>query len=115
MSETPLQRTENIHFDIHLNNENLPVAINWTASDSPYAEPQQCKAMMVAVWDDLSKQTMRMDLWTKNMQIDEMEHFFFQTLATMADTYKKATGNTMAAKEIKNFAQKFKQLTENQQ
>jgi gliding motility-associated protein GldC len=36
---------------------------------------------------------MRIDLWTKEMPVDEMKIFFHQTLVAMSDTFHRATGD----------------------
>jgi gliding motility-associated protein GldC len=41
---------------------------------------------MLSVWDSKSKESMRIDLWTKEMPVDEMKIFFHQTLVAMSDT-----------------------------
>jgi gliding motility-associated protein GldC len=32
--------------------------------------------MMLALWDQSYKNTLRIDLWTKDMPVDEMKRFF---------------------------------------
>ena len=65
------------------------------------------KAMLLAFWDADKRQSLRIDLWTKDMTIDDMNDFFFQTFLSMADTYKRATNNEDVAAEIKHFARAF--------
>jgi gliding motility-associated protein GldC len=48
---------------------------------------------MLSVWDSKSKESLRIDLWTKEMPVDEMKIFFHQTLVTMSDTFYRATGD----------------------
>ena len=60
--------------------------------------------MCVAFWDSVDKSALRIDLWTSDMMVDEMEDFFYQTLVTMADTYQRATGFADLSSEIKNCA-----------
>src|SRR5436189_4750272 len=93
--------------------------IAWHASDTPAENAQQAKAMMMALWDGAEKTALRIDLWTKDMMVDEMADFFFQTMMTMADTYGRATNHKEMVGEMKKFAQDFyqkfreKQLKEN--
>ncbi len=81
--------------------------IEWQADDSPNAKPQDAKAMILALWDAETKNSLRIDLWTEDMTVDDMNDFFFQTLLTMADTYQNATGDRNLMAEIKIFAQQF--------
>lgn len=97
----------------------VPDSISWTASDTSAENAQKAKAMMIAFWDSADKAALRIDLWTKDMMVDEMADFFFQTLMTMADTYGRATKYTEQVDEMKKFAHGFydkfkeKQLKEN--
>ena len=80
---------------------------------------RKAKAFLLSLWDGADKTALRIDLWTKDMMVDEMEDFFYQTLMTMADTYQRATRHDDLAVEMKNFAKTFyqksraKQLKEN--
>jgi gliding motility-associated protein GldC len=44
---------------------------------------------MLSVWDSKVKESMRIDLWTKEMPVDEMKIFFHQTLVAMSDTFHR--------------------------
>ncbi len=81
--------------------------IEWQADDSPEAKLQDAKAMILALWDSESRTSMRVDLWTKDMTVDDMNDFFFQTFLSMADSYQNATGDQNLMAEIKIFAQQF--------
>lgn len=62
---------------------------------------------MLAFWDGSEKTALRIDLWTKDMMMDEMADFYFQTLMTMGDTFERATGKKELAEDIKKFANQF--------
>ena len=81
--------------------------IKWEADDAPQPGTQDAKAMILALWDAEARNSMRIDLWTKDMTVEDMNDFFFQTLLTMADTYKTATNNKDLMAEIKIFAREF--------
>ncbi len=97
----------NILIEIELDNDKIPENISWKASDSTADEKQHAKAMMLAFWDGADKSAMRIDLWTKEMMVDEMADFFFQAIHSMADTYQRATGYEEQVAAMKNFAQDF--------
>jgi len=63
--------------------------------------------MMLAFWDGQDKTALRIDLWTKEMMMDEMADFFYQTMMTMADTYRRATQNEEMTGDLKKFAKDF--------
>jgi gliding motility-associated protein GldC len=96
-----------ITIDVQLDPEKVPQQITWRASDSTADMGQKAKAMMLAFWDGTDKSALRIDLWTKEMMVDEMADFFYQTLITMADTYNRATQNSELTLEMKNFAKDF--------
>ena len=98
-----------ISIEIELDDQKVPQQIQWTASDSSADMMQPAKSMMVAFWDGADKSALRIDLWTKEMMVDEMADFFYQTFMTMADTYNRATKNEARVKEIKDFAREFYQ------
>lgn len=108
-----------ITIDVHLNENKVPENITWKASDTTIENNQKAKAMMLAFWDSSEKTALRIDLWTKEMMVDEMADFFYQTYMTMADTYDKATQHKEAVDDMKKFAKDFyqkfrdKQLKEN--
>src|SRR4051812_27412022 len=98
-------KTSEIKFNVSLDENNLPVNINWETSDG--TEKSKCKSMMVALWDANEQNTLRIDLWTKEMTIDEMKKFFHQSLLSMADTFKKATGEEKIADDLKDYCSHF--------
>lgn len=96
-----------IVIDVTLDNNRVPHSIAWYATDTTAGQAQQAKAMMLAFWDGADKTALRIDLWTKEMMIDEMADFFYQTLMTMADTYGRATQQPEAVEAMKKFAIEF--------
>ena len=96
-----------ITIDVLLDPNKIPQQINWEASDSTAEMKQKAKAMCLAFWDAGDKSALRIDLWTKDMMIDEMGDFFFQMLTTMADTFKRATQQEALSEEMKTFAKSF--------
>ena len=69
-----------IIFNVELDKNKVPENLSWTAKDGG-VENAQTKAIMLNIWDKASKESMRIDLWTKDMPVDEMKMFFYQTLA----------------------------------
>ena len=96
-----------VNIDILLDPEKIPESITWSASDSNADIAQKAKAMCIAFWDGADKTAMRIDLWTKDMMVDEMGEFFYQMLFTMSDTFSRATKNTALAQELKDFSNSF--------
>jgi gliding motility-associated protein GldC len=97
----------NININVQLDADKVPQQISWSASESSADTPQKAKAMCLALWDGIDKTALRIDLWTKDMMVDEMADFYYQVFVTMADTFQRATKHTELTNDIKSFAQKF--------
>lgn len=96
-----------ITIDVILDTNKIPEQINWQASDSTADTKQKAKAIMLAFWDSADKSALRIDLWTKDMMVDEMGDFFYQSFISMADTYSRATGHMELVDDMKQFAKVF--------
>lgn len=82
-------------------------SIAWEADDAPEPGLQAAEAMILALWDAERRNAMRIDLWTPRMSVDDMNDFVYQTLLSLADTYRNATGNDDLMVEMKAFARTF--------
>jgi gliding motility-associated protein GldC len=98
-------RKATINFTISLDENNLPESIEWAASDSK--DGGKCKAIFLSMWDENEKSTMRIDLWTKDMPVDDMKRFFHQNLVTMSDTLTRATNEDKMAMDMRDFSAYF--------
>ena len=98
-------KTSEINFKVTLDENNLPLNIMWEANEA--GEKSSCKSVMITLWDAKESNTLRIDLWTKDMLVDEMKIFFHQTLLSMADTLKRATGEEKIAEDMKDFCAHF--------
>jgi len=72
-----------ITIDVMTDENRVPDSIAWKATDTSADNAQKAKAMMISFWDGAEKAALRIDLWTKDMKVDEMAEFFFQTLINM--------------------------------
>ena len=88
-----------INFFIELDDQNVPNDILWNATDKP-GDDDHTKAISIAVWDDVEKNTMRLDLWTKDMPVHEMKKFYIDALGGMSQTLLSATGDEKMAAAI---------------
>ena len=104
-------KTSEIKFTVQLDGEKLPVSIEWNATDAGLADKKSCKSVMISIFDTSEKSTLRIDLWTKDMLVDEMKRFFYETMVGMADTFERATGDKEAAGEMKKFSGEFAKKT----
>jgi gliding motility-associated protein GldC len=98
-----------ITLKVTLDNQNMPEKIIWDATDNP--QSQECKAMLLSLFDKDHRDTYKIDIWTKEMQVVEMDRMMYQTLKALADTYFKATKNSKLASQMRQFAEFFGEET----
>jgi len=96
-----------ITIDVNLDENKIPEQINWSANNTSAEAGLPAKAVMLSLWDGNEKAALRIDLWTKDMMVDEMADFFYQTFMGMADTYSRATQYQDLTDDIKKFAKEF--------
>ncbi|MEL7004357.1 MAG: gliding motility protein GldC [Bacteroidota bacterium] len=96
-----------IKFNIQLDNENVPERITWDATQKPEDGPSETKSISVSLWDGEQKNTMRIDLWTKEMPVDEMKRFYVDCLGGIAQTILTSTGDEFMSNEINNVCEKL--------
>lgn len=108
-----VNKRSEIKLDVGLDKTGLPVDIKCIAVDSQKGvQETNCKAMILSLFDRDSKDTLKIDLWTKDMEIMEMDRFVYQMMRSLADTYYKATNNADLANEMQRFVQYFGEKTE---
>lgn len=100
-------KTSEINFKIQLDENHLPESMQWSATDSDVNGIQDCKSLMISVWDPKEKSTLKIDLWTKDMLIDEMKIFMHQTLLSMANTLEKSIQEEKMAGDMRDFCEYF--------
>ena len=98
-------KTSEINFKVTLDENNLPLKIDWDASSMN--EKSSCKSVLISLWDAKENNTLKIDLWTKDMMVDEMKIFFHQTLLSMADTLIRSTGEEKMAEDLKDYCAHF--------
>lgn len=100
-----------IKFNVELDENRVPEKIQWTAPDGG-VNSEAAKAIMLSIWDSKAQETLRIDLWTKDMPVDEMKKFFHQTLVAMADTFQRATDDEKMADTMRDFCEYFAEKME---
>jgi len=95
-----------IKIEVTTNENNIPESINWTAADGGITNAD-AKAMILSLWDGKAQTAMRIDLWDKEMTVDDMKKFFHQTLLTMADTFERATQEKNIAEDLRDYCHHF--------
>jgi gliding motility-associated protein GldC len=103
--------TSEIKLKVGLDENRVPEELTWSAEDGG-VDNEKAKAMMLSVWNSENQESLKIDLWTKDMPIDEMKTFFHQTLVTMADTFMKATQDEKMTATMKDFCDYFAEKLE---
>src|SRR5688500_930410 len=98
--------TSEIKIKIELDENRIPEKLTCPAQDGGVVN-KPTKAMLLSVWDSRPQETLRIDLWTKDMPVDEMKVFFHQTLVAMIDTFQRATGEDKMADTMRDFCEYF--------
>ena len=96
-----------ITIKVGLDEQGMPEEIQWKATGSGMENVNHSKAFLLSLWDKKDQTSLRIDLWTKDMLVDEMKQFFYETLVTMTGTYEKATSDKELAAALKNFSETF--------
>lgn len=101
-----VKHTSEITLKVGLDENRVPEELRWSAQDGGVAN-EEAKALLLSVWDSKNKEALKIDLWTKDMPVDEMKLFFYQTLMTMSDTFMKATQDEKMTATMKDFCEYF--------
>ena len=97
-------------FDLELDDNNVPKKIKMNSSDNQ-AEDVLLKSLMIAAWDQKTKETLIVPLWTKDMLVNEMFIMYHQTLMSMANTLSKSTGEDKLAGALRDYCKFFAEET----
>lgn len=101
-----MKKKTEIKFIVELDENKIPEKLSWDAPDANISN-EEAKAILLSVWDAKHKDTLRIDLWTKDMPVEEMRQFFHQTLYSMAETFYKATNDQKMMESMKDFCDFF--------
>ncbi len=106
-----IKHKSKVVFEVGLDENRIPEEIKWTADDAE-VKNEPAEAIMISVWNDKTKETLRMDLWTKEMKLYEMRIFFHQTLKSMAEVYRRASNDDKMADTMLDFVDYFHEKLE---
>lgn len=106
-----MKKKSDILLRVTTDENKIPESISWSAEDGG-VKNAEAKAAFLSVWDHKAKESLRIDLWTKDMPVDEMKLFFHQTLVSMSDTYFRATQDEKMSETMKDFCSYFAEKLE---
>lgn len=89
-----------IRIQVELDKQNIPEKILWEADEKEEPGLSESKSVSLALWDHQSKNTLRIDLWTKDMAVDDMKRYYIDCLGGMAQSVLNATGDEYMASEL---------------
>ena len=102
--------TSTIELKVELDDNRIPEKLSWTADDGGINN-EEAKAILLSVWDSKAQETLRIDLWTKDMPINDMFIMYHQTLMGMASSLEKATGEDKLAGALRDYCGFFAEQT----
>tara|TARA_B100001250_G_C19767858_1_gene775622 strand:+ start:1255 stop:1596 length:342 start_codon:yes stop_codon:yes gene_type:complete len=105
------QRKANIDIQISLNENNIPEQISWKATDAKSTR-SNAQAFLLSFWDSDTKNSFNIDLWTKEMTMEEMKFFIFQSLLKMSSILERSTGDEDLTQTMKEFSKKFGKMAD---
>ena len=88
-----------INFTVELDANNVPEKILWDATDKPDGTMSETKSISIALWDEKQKNTLRIDLWTKDMPVNEMKRFYIDCIGGLAQSMLTSTGDEVMSNE----------------
>ncbi len=102
-----MAKTSQISINVSLDDNKVPENICWNATDSEAESDNNATAMFLSLWDTTDKNALRIDLWTKEMTVEEMANFTYQTMMGISETFKRATKDDELSDGIKKFSEDF--------
>ncbi len=106
-----MSNSKDIVLRVFLDDQNVPERIEWSA-DEGGQNAIAAKAFLLSIFENGSRDTMKLDLWTKDFQMDEMDRFMYYSLRSMCETYLRATNNVELSNEFRSFVDHFGKKTE---
>ena len=74
-----IKKKERLTIDVSMDDNLIPESIEWKSSQENKPS-QTASAALIYFWDAKKNETFNLDLWTKEMSVEEMNKMMFQTL-----------------------------------
>ncbi len=100
-------KTSTINFIVTLDQNNVPDKITWDATEKPEGGPTETKSVSISLWDHAQKNTLRIDLWTKDMPVEDMKRFYIECIAGLSQSVLTATGDEFMSEEMRALCDKL--------
>ena len=97
--------------DVAMDENMIPEEIVGKSNDEKNASEETASAALIYFWHKTQNETFNLDLWTKEMSVEEMNKMMFQMIMTIANTYERATSEDQIALAMRDFAEFFGEKT----
>ena len=101
---------QTLKFEVELDENNLPNSIKMLKEKASNSSID-LKALMIAGWDAKRKETLRVDIWTKDMPVNDMFIMYHQNMMGMATSLEKSTGQNKLANALRDYCDFFAKET----
>ncbi len=108
-----MKRSE-IKLIVELDDDQIPEKILWDADEKGADGLSETKSLSLSLWDHQNKNTMRIDLWTKDMPVDEMKRFYIDCLGGLAQSVLNSTGDEFMNQEINTLCDRLVEHVKNE-
>ena len=92
---------------ITLDDENIPEKIEWGADQKETEGWSETKSMALSLWDQENQNTLRIDLWAKDMPVEQMKKFYIDSLGGLAQSILNSTGDEFMSQEVNEVCDKL--------
>ena len=96
-----------INFSVELDEKNIPEKIYWDATDKPEPGLSETKSISINLWDHDQNNTLRIDLWSKDMPVEDMKRFYVDCVGGLAQSVLSATGDEFMSQEMNALCEKL--------
>lgn len=100
-------RKSEIKITVELDQDNIPEKISWDADEKEQPGPSETKSVSLSLWDHKVKNTMRIDLWSKDMPVEDMKRFYIDCIGGLAQSVLNSTGDEYMSKELNDVCERF--------
>ena len=100
-------KTSEIRLKIELDEDDVPEKLLWEAQDNGAVGLEETKAFNLSIWDHNYKDTLRIDLWAKDMPVQEMKRFYVDIIGGMANSIQSATDDEYMATEMNDLCERL--------
>lgn len=108
---TPMNKSTEVILKVNLDKDNVPDEIFWKTTSNPEQDWVKAKAFLLSIFEEESLDTLKLDIWTKDFQMNEMDRFMYHSLKAQCETYAKATNNNELANQFMSFVSYFGEKT----